>query len=616
MNEQAYGSPGDVGARLGRSPRAGRRDLQGPPVVGLLALGSIASLATAGALLGSDRSTSAALAFLGAGFGLMVLTAGAVAWSRRSRSTAEAPAFVVARERAPTGWRIFVGGFLLALPAVSLYSRVLSRESDSAWLLASILHVQREGIDWIVDTQQVLLPHLLLGPIVSLGGIPALQAFNVVSVLALAGVVAFLSWRLTRSILGAAAATLALTSLPLILERAYLAPMYPTMLALGFLGLYLAYRAVPTEEGVRRWGTAALAAVCLIGSMEAHQVGQLFVPLSALWLLAVPTRRAVGGLARVYLCLAVLYVPRAIINMSEGGLSHFFQNRVEYWVTKDYLTWIQVELFEYPREAGLGEYLRELPGGILDAWGTTGWLTLALGAASVIFAPAPLRRFIVAATLLLLAIFVYVRIPFQPRYFSVLLVGAALGAGLTVAHLARRGTLPWRVAAAVAFAGLVVANTFNYEDGLDRFQLLEARVLQSPYRQFAQQVGPGEGVIGTGSFHLVETSTNPSTYGGQFLTESEYRTFLTWPSEAEVIDLMRRHDAEWILVPQRPARRVARYNDIWLGRAYGEEARYHREVAKSPSFCLEKRIGGAALYRLDPRGPRPPGDQAPRSCPA
>jgi hypothetical protein len=471
-------------------------------------------------------------------------------------------------------------------------------DSDSSWLLASILHVQREGVGYLTETQQVLLPHLILGPVVSLGGIPALQAFNMLSVIALAGVVAFLAWRITGSSVGALTAALALTAIGPILQRASLAPMYPTMLALGFLGLYFAYRAATAEELPRRWRLAGLAAICLVGSMEAHQVGQLFVVLSGSLLVAVPSRRTGIGLASVYLCLAVLYIPRAVINLVDGGLSHFFENRVEYWITKDYLIWIQAEMFHYPRELSLGQYLEKLPGGLLDAWGAAGWLTLGLGLASLLLAPARLRRFIVACALVLLAVVIHFQLPFFPRYLSLFLVGSALAAGVTIGALTRCPTLAWRSTAAVAVAGLIVANAVSYHVELDHFRTAQSAVLHGPYRQLAREIQPREGVLGTRSFYLNQTSTSPSTYGGQFLSESEYRTLLTWPSDATVIELMRRRDAAWLLVPQGQAAWVARYNDIWLSRAYGEHARYPREVARSPSFCLVRRVRGASLYWL------------------
>jgi hypothetical protein len=499
---------------------------------------------------------------------------------------------------------IFLSGCLIALPVLSFHSPALAGDSDSGRLLATILYVQRHGFDHLVQTQEVLLPHALLGPIVTVGGITALEWFNVLSVIALTGVVAFLAWRLTGSSVAALAAALALIALGAILERAYRVPMYPTMLALGFLGVYLVYRAMTTRERARRWLTALLAAVCLVAAIEAHQVGQLFVVLSALLLVAVPGRAALAGLGRVYLFLAVLYIPRVVINVADGGLSHFFDNRIDYWVTKGYLLSIQVEFFGYPREWSLGEYLRELPNGIYFAWGPTGVLTLALGAASVLFVPTRLRRFIVATTLLLLLVIVHYRLPFFSRYFSPLLVGSAIGAGVTVAALVRRGTLRSQAVAALAVLGLVVANAFSYHTQLNRLQTFKGA--SNSYRQLAQEVTPGGGVVGTRSFKINNSSTGARVYGGDFLTESEYVTFLTWPSDAEVIELMRRHDAKWVLVPKNPDRWVVRYNDVWLQPAYGKEARYPFEVRKSPSFCLVRRVNGVALYRLDPGGPRTP----------
>jgi hypothetical protein len=369
--------------------------------------------------------------------------------------------------------------------------------------------------------------------------------------------------------------------------------MYPAMLAFGFLGVYLAYGAMVATRARDRWGKAALAAGCLILSMEAHQFGQFFVVLSALLLVAVPSRSAAAGLGRVYACLAALYVPRAIVDLADGGFSHFFSNRVDYWITEGYLETIQLDVLHYPGDLSLDAYLRRLVHEIPNIWGTTGLLTLGLGVASLFLASPRLRRFAAVCALLLLCVIVYRRLPFFPRYFSLLLVGSSLAAGVTVAALARKGSLPWRAAAGAAVAGLFVLNAINYHDTLDRLQRIG-----KPYGTLAAPIRPGEGVIGTRSFHLNDSSTNPSAYGTQFLTESEYRTFLTWPSDAQVIELMHRHGIRWVFVPDHPDRWVARYNDAWLGPRYGEEARYHLEVSRSPNFCLVERGRGGRLYRL------------------
>ena len=67
---------------------------------------------------------------------------------------------------------MFLVGCVLMFPAFALYTPALAGDPDSARLLASILHVQQNGVDYLVETQEVLLPHLVMGPVLALGGIP------------------------------------------------------------------------------------------------------------------------------------------------------------------------------------------------------------------------------------------------------------------------------------------------------------------------------------------------------------------------------------------------------------------------------------------------------------
>jgi hypothetical protein len=110
-------------------------------------------------------------------------------------------------------------------------------------------------------------------------------------------------------------------------------------------------------------------------------------------------------------------------------------------------------------------------------------------------------------------------------------------------------------------------------------------------------------VIGTRSNYLNFTSTDVRAYGEQFLSEKEYVTFLTWPSDEAVLDVMRRHDARWVFVPRRPTYWVSEYHNVWLRPAYGKVARYPAMVATSSAFCRVRSIGGVRLYRLNLGGP-------------
>jgi hypothetical protein len=552
---------------------------------------------------------------LGVAAALMAAVSVGLVARSASRGTSELPYLLIqAWRHSANGWTMFLLGCALTIPAFALYTPALAGDSDSARLVASILYVQRNGFDYLIETQEVLLPHILMSPILALGGIAGLQVFNVLSVVVLGGVVAFIVWRLTRSPLAVLAGVLALSSLPAILDRSYRLPMYPIMLSFGFLGVYLSHRAIVAESRSRRWQNAALAGLCLVLSFEAHQVGQLFLMVTALLVVTARPSSALAGLARVYLVVAVLSIPRLVINLMEGGFSHFLSNRVDFWVTKGYLKPIQAEFFYLPIRDGRGEYLENAPGSLLDVWGLAGLLTLALGLVGLMAMSRRLRRFALVCVFLLLAVALYRRLPFYTRYFSLLLVGSALAAGLAFSWLLRRSSRARRAAVGLGLAGLLASAVVSYGATIEKLQGLERAVASGPYLRFTKEISPGGGVIGARSVYLNFVSTDVRTFGGQFLTEREYVTFLTWPSDRAVLDLMRRHDIEWIFIPHAPWKWVGNYNNVWLLPNYGQPARYHRELRESTSFCRVARIGGAALFRLDPLGADDAAARTPRRC--
>jgi hypothetical protein len=224
-----------------------------------------------------------------------------------------------------------------------------------------------------------------------------------------------------------------------------------------------------------------------------------------------------------------------------------------------------------------------------------------------------LRRFALAIVLLVIAIAVYRRLPLYSRYLSPLFVGSALAAGVALARIPRIRPGIRRALVVVALAGLLVSVAASYRDAAAKLQSLERGIASGPYRRFVDVIPPGGGVIGTRSVYLDFVATDVRVYGGQFLSEEDYVTFLTWPSDEAVVDVMRRHDVEWIFVPEAPWKWVRNYNDIWLVPAYGKSARYHEEVERSPLFCRAVRLEGATLWRLDPQGASIPGGE-PRRC--
>jgi hypothetical protein len=499
----------------------------------------------------------------------------------------------------PGPWVAAPLGALLAIPLFSLYVPVLLRDADSARVVAAVAHVRTHGIGFILDTQDNLLPHLILGPAVGRWGLHGALTVTILSLLVLAAVVSYLTCRITGSMAGAAAAAVALVALPPVTDRTGFVPMYPTMLALGYLGAWLAYRTMTADR--RPWAWAAAAGICLALAPEAQALGQLFL-FAPILLLAVAPDRGVwlAACARIYLFVALASVPRAAVNVSEGGLAHLASYRTDYWITKGYVRDIQTDFWHYKgTNEPLGPYLLRLPGRFAHSLGAPqGWVVLGLALAAWLLACRGRGRLLVAAVVGFMVLAVTVKqVPPFPRYYAPLWPGLAILAGIGVATLARRRRPPLTALAGIVALVLVVTASTTLVTVAHSHENRRASVERAPYRELAAMIDDGRGVIGARSHALLNVTTDIPTWGGQFLTEDEYATFLTWPSDDAVIEMMQRHDIGWVLIQPNPQLET-NYHDTWLIPNHGLPARQPTAVAASPAFCLTADVGGFKLYRL------------------
>jgi hypothetical protein len=539
-----------------------------------------------------------ALFVLGAG-ALLSVVAASLALARRRSLGVRGTSMLLARVwlDPPRDWFLFGLGFLVALPALALHTEVLLGDSDSARVVSSTLYVQRNGLGYLTDTQDNLLPYVTMGPVLALGGIPAAKLLSIVSVQMLAGSVSFLAWKLARSGVAALAAVIALLGFPLIWERATLLPLYPLMLAFGFLGLYFAQRAT-VLRGKDRTLAALLAGGSFVLSFESNRMGQFFLAFALFLFLTDHWKPVAQGLARVFLYVVVLSIPRILINLWEGGLNNFLSNRDDYWTNKGYLLLLQEDFFHLPIKVDLPTYLAQLAKHSFSLFAWSGLIVLGLGLISLGLARGRGRRFALACLFVFVAAILYRRIPYFPRYFSPLMVAGAIGAGTTIDFLLRRSA-PLRSAALIALVVLIVGAGFTYVGALGKAKREQAAILAGPLRTIAGEINDGKGVIGARSGWLLFSSPRIKTYGGQFLTEREFVTYLTWPSDQEVIDVLRAHDIGWVLIYGRRRFEIG-YHNAWLRPAYGKTVHDVRRVAASPLFCNVRQIGRNILYKLGP----------------
>jgi hypothetical protein len=512
------------------------------------------------------------------------------------------PARLTAVWRDPPGdWPMFALGVVLSLPLLAFYTPVVLADSDSVRIITAVRYVQRHGPGFLIDTQDNFGPHLLLGPALAVGGIEAVRLATILTVQALAGVSAVVARRLSGSTVAAAVAALALMAMPAVVARTIYIPMYPAMLAFGYLGGWLAYRAMSEGKG---WRYALGAAFCLVMSFECQSVGQLFLAVPVLLLVtARELRPALKMLVRIYGILAVLCIPRLAVNLSEGGLSRLTSNRTDYWINKGYVREIQTEFWNYE---GVSEpiptYLNRLPGRFVDSLGHWGWAVLAVALVTMVFLRGRARLFAASCLGFMVLAATVKRVPPFARYFSPLWPGMAILAGLFVAELVRRRHVVLRVLGGALAAGTAAVLTFvavvSYAERARNTNAMAYGIDTGPYRELAEMVNDGKGIIGSRSHVLVNVDSDIAAYGGQFLTEDEYATYLTWPSDEEVIEMLDRHDIGWVLV--NPNRLIEiDYHNTWLLPNHGDPARQVWMVAESPNFCKVASVRGLTLYRLD-----------------
>ena len=542
-----------------------------------------------------------ALAALGGAVAAAGLVLAAVAWPR-SRSFHAA---FIAPWASPPGWAVFALGVAVGLPFMATAGTVLW-DADSARLLGSFTHVRQHGPGFVVDTQDVLLPYLLLGVPVTLGGIAAARIATLCFLAALAGTIAYLGWRLNRSLLSAVAAPLALVATYVVPFQSNRLAMYLPMLAFGYLGTWLALRAIDTPER-RGWWLAAGAAVCMVLAAEAQAVGQLFLGVPLLLVIVRPWPRVWRGLARVYAVTAVVLIPRVLINLSEGGLSRFRSNRTDYWVEKGYLAIVNSEFWQHPTTQPL-EYLRQLPKSFDTAVGTAGAAVLVLAAIAFLLSRGRARWLAMVAGALMVASLVVRTPPPFPRYFAPLLPGLALCAAAVPALLRKRlGGRLGLVSALVVVAALGAAACSSWATTVERATTAERSVRDGPLSDLAARIDDGKGVIGARVGRLTMVDADVAIWGTVYLSEDEFVTYLTWPSDEAVIDVMEDHDIGWAIVGE-DRRLEVDYHNAWLEPAYGQTAHQVERLAGSPDFCLVAQVPGYSLYRL---GPCRPGDTGP-----
>lgn len=579
-----------------------------PPWVSWDALGLILSLSLAvmatviiveaGPGLGPGllETSRAALAVSGLGLGLVVVGAASRARQERLRAGAILRALTRVWADPAADGMLLVLGAILTLPLWALHGSVVW-DADSARILSSISELRHHGPAFLVASQEVWLPVFGLGTAVAVAGIGGAVAASILSAQALGATVSYIAFRLTRRAQVAVAAVLSLIVVQFVAQGAGSLPMYPAMLVLGYLSAWLALRTM--RAGSRRWMWAGLTGLALAITAETHDIGKVFFAAPALLILAEPTGRGIRGVAWIYASLALFFLPRAILNISDGGLSQFAVNRTDWIVARGYLTKVNAEFWRHPVAGSRWAYLATLFGESARSVGWAGILLLPLSGIALLSARMRIRLLALLATGLLLAALLRTSAPPFPRYLAPLIPGLAIAAGIGLGRLTGAGSRVRRLVAGSLVGLLAVgAATATRSMARDVHRNRQA-VLASGIAEVAARVDDGRSVMGVRphQIHFVDPTVPIETT--KRFTEEEFVTFLTWPDDRSVLNVLRRHDVGWVFV-LRNRRLEVEYHQTWVRPQYGLPVRHPEALAASPAFCEALRTAQHVLYSVGP----------------
>jgi hypothetical protein len=496
-------------------------------------------------------------------------------------------------------------GAAMAIPLLGGYAPTVF-DADSSWLVLLSRDVHDNGIGVLERNQEVLIPPYVMGPLLRHGGYQWALGFGLVCLFALVGLTAYLARRVTGRTCAAVAAAAALLTMSEITNRVGILPMYAACFFLGYGGAWLVHRSM--QLGLRHggWWRAVLGGVSLVAAVETHAIGQLFYLVPFVLVVLHLRRRTIGPLMVTLASMLVAAVPRIVVNHAVGGFSNFRSNRADWIVSKGYLDLINENYFGNLRTRSPIGYLTYLPE----------YLNRGIGERTVLLLLFPIvlaavtatwrsRAFVVAAAGMYVAALVVAAPSVQPRYFTPLAVGTALLVGVGVAR-AWTGEANARLIGASLVGVLAFA---AYVQVAARVEVRHRQVqnVQNSYSErFASIVRDTGPVLGVRSQELLWTRPDIEAFVGRNMTEEDYVTYLTWPSDEAVKKVLDKYGIEWVSTVG--AKFETAYVNAWLQPMYGKRAQHVTKVAESPMFCLAKTSRFNALYRY---GPCQPGDPGP-----
>ena len=398
-------------------------------------------------------------------------------------------------------------------------------------------------------------------------------------------------------------AAAAVASLPVFLLQARSLPLYPAVLFCGYGGLAAALIYL---RGGGKW-TLGLAVAGLVGTLYSYNVGILFLPVPVLYVLVDRKRTVILRLARLYGPLAVLAIPFIVWHLAVGGVDGFFRQDIMWMVDKGYLLIRNVEFYGYG-STSLGEFLGKIPRIFQNAAHP---LTIPfVGLAFLGFLRLPnwsWRAAVLLALAIPMAALVYKSPSAHSRYVYIFLPALVLLstyglAGLLDTFRAQKRTLYILPVAGLAVMVLLsVTLVRNVDAQVQATREIASSKTQQELGEIASLIDDEKAVLGSRAGALIAHRRSNRLLSTRWVSEDDFVTYLSWPSEGAVAKLFHRNDVGWVLI-RKSARRWERNYNVWLGAVTGQLPQHHLKLETSGLVRRVYNGNAFILYKVVERG--------------
>ncbi|MCJ7509563.1 MAG: hypothetical protein MUP14_01560 [Dehalococcoidia bacterium] len=496
--------------------------------------------------------------------------------------------------------------FLLAVAAWFVVQLVGYRPDgpDDARTLVFTSNILRAPGAWILQQELPLLQFATYASLIRLFGWDApLVLVPLLSSAALALLVGYIAQRVGGGLWAFLVAALMLACLPVFLVQAKCLPFYPPTLLFGYGGAFAAIVYARSGGRVAFLG----AALGLPAALYSFGIGIVFLAVPPLYLLIDRRRPVLIRLAQAYAIILALAAPWLVWHLAVDGYDGLFRQQTTWLIDRGYLNIRNSEFWDTGSDSHIA-FLGRLPGMFADASGPLAIPLVVLGIIGLIRLPSwPWRAAVLLALGIPIAGLVYAVPAAFNRYVYVFLPGLVLLSayglhGLIHLLSSYRRTAHLSLVGAMAALGLLGTLFLqNVQDSLDTANMMQTRPAQSELAAVAELIDDDKAVIGSRPYWLIYHTHENELLTTDFLSEEDFVTYLSWPSDEAVAEMFERNNVGWILILQ-PAEHWERDYHVWLTKAAGQLPQHYVKV--KDSALVEGVYTGYSysLYRVVPAG--------------